>query len=116
MSHSLAVSLKLDIIGRASLDPDHINLEYNTKTQGTAASTWLGITGLDIGNLSGLDLKNLMKYSGKSTVGDGKGKDSAKINNVLFNKIKTQTTGGWMVKSCDVREKIKKGYLTPLPP
>ena len=116
VSHSLVVLLKLGVLGRASLDPDHINLEDNTKTQGTAASTRLGITGLAIGNVSGLDLKNLMKYSGKITVGDGKGKDNAKINHVLFGKIKTRTTGGRTVKSCNLREKIKKGELPPLTP
>ena len=60
-------------------------MEDDAKTQGIASSVRSGITGLDIGDLSGLDLKTLVRSSGKITVGDDKGKENAQFKNFLFD-------------------------------
>ena len=116
VSHSLAVLLKLGVLGCAGREQDHVNLEDDAKTQGTAASTRSGIIGLTIGELSGLDFNTTMSSSGEITVGDGNGKENEKFNNVLLGEIKTQTVGGMVVKSHDVCKNIKKGDLPPLSP
>jgi hypothetical protein len=113
VSHSLAASLKLGVLGRFSRAQARGDWDDDAKTQATqatAASTRSGITGLTIGNMS------LSGTSGKSTVGDGKGKENANFHLVLFGGIKARTVGGKTVKSREVREKIKKGELPPLPP
>ena len=116
MSHSLAVLLKLSVLVRAGRSQAHVDLEDDAKTQGTAASTWSGITGLDIGDLSGLDLKTLMSSSGNITVEDGKGKENAQFKNVLFGKIKLRTVGGQTVKSCDVSKISRRESCPPCQP
>ena len=116
VSHRLADSLQLGVLGCARRALSHVDLEDDAKTQGTAASTKSGITGLTIVDLSGLDPKTPMSASGKSTVVDGKGKENAKLNNILFGKTNLRTLGGRAVKIRNVHEKIKKGKLPPLPP
>ena len=110
MSHSFMAALKIDVLGRFSRTQARPDLDDDAKTlatQATLASTRSGITGLTIGDMSIL--------SGKSTVGDGKGKENANFHQVLFGEIKARTVGGKTVKSRDVRDMVRKGELPPLP-
>ena len=71
ISHSLAVSLKFGVLGRFSRTQARTDLDDAAKTQvtqATLATTRSGLTYLTIGNMSIL--------SGKSTVGNGKGKEN----------------------------------------
>ena len=109
ISSGLAASLKLGVLGRFGRDQTRIDLDDDAKTQATLAtiaSTRSGITGLTIGDMSLL---------GKSTVGDSKGKENENFHQVLFGEIKARTVGGKTVKSRDVRDKLRKGDLPPLP-
>ena len=109
VSQRLAVPLNLGALGRAIQAQAHVDLEEDSKTQVTAASTRLVITCLTIGDQFGIYLKTMMRSSGKSTVGDDKGEENTQFHNVMFGKIKTQTVGGRTVKIRDVHKKIKKG-------
>ena len=105
MSHSFMAALKIDVLGRFSQTKARPDLDDDAKTlatQATLASTRSGITGLTI-------------LSGTSTVGDGKGKENANFHQVLFGEIKARTVGGKTVKSRDVRDRVRKGELPPLP-
>ena len=116
VSHSLAILLNLGVLGSVGRSQHNVNLEEDAKTQGDAASTQSGITGLPIGDQSVLDLKTLMISSGNSPVGNGRGKESAQLHNVLFDEIKTRTVGDQKLKSRNVHKKIKNRELPPLLP
>ena len=103
ISASLAASLKLSSLGRFS--KDKMGMDDDAKTLATIATTRSALTGLTIG--TGLIT---------GTVGDGKGKENANFHQVLFGDIKLRTVAGKTVKSRDVRDKIRKGELPPLPP
>ena len=112
ISSSLALALKLGALGRFG----HPGVgqpkaaEDDAMTLATAASS---NTGLTIGNFQ--SLMGTAAASG-STVGGSKGKDNIKFHHALFGEIKGRMVNGKTVKSRDVREKIKKGELPPLPP
>ena len=105
ISTSLAASLKLSSLGRFSKDKAGMGVDNDSKTLATIATTRSALTGLTIGT---------GQITG--TVGDGKGKENANFHHVLFGDIKLRTVAGNTVKSRDVRDKIRKGELPPLPP
>ena len=109
----LAVVLNLDVLGRSGRAQAHVNLDNNAKTQGTATSTQSVITDLTIGDISELDLKKLVRSSGKSTVGDIKGKENENFHHVLFGNIKERTVGELIVKSRDVCKISRRESFRP---
>ena len=104
MLAGLSTALKLGVIGRFGRNLTTPDLDDDTKTVTTQASTRSGISGLTIGGLS------------KSTAGDEKGVDNDNYHQVLFGEIKDRKKAGRTVKSRDVRDMIKKGDLPALPP
>ena len=109
ISHSLATSLKLSALGRFGKVQPLAGVDDDAKTLATHTTARTLLSGLTIG-------ASTTTGSDASTLGTNKGKENTGFHQVLFGSIKTRTVGGKTVKSRDVREKIKKGELPPLPP
>ena len=105
ISHGLATSLKLSALGRFGKAQSQASLDDDAKMLATQATASTLLSGLTIDSLTDA-----------STTGTNKGKENTAFHQALFGLIKTRTVGGKTVKSRDVREKIKKGELPPLPP
>jgi hypothetical protein len=110
ISHSLATALKLTTLGRFGKVQLKAGLDDDAKTLATQCTAPTLLSGLTI------DTRSTATGADTSTGSTNKGKENTAFHQGLFGLIKTQTVGGKTVKSREVREKIKKGELPPLPP
>ena len=95
VSHSLAISLKIGVLGRAGRSQAHVDLEEDAKTQVTAASTLSGVTGMTIGDLPGLYIKTLMSNSEKGVVVDKRRRET---NTFTMSCMERSRRGRWEVE------------------